>query len=70
MLRADLTITARQAVLRLAQMKYRYFVPERCKQNAFFHVQAIKTGHISIIYGQTGDILSVSSKGTGAASSR
>ena len=29
-------ITARQAVLRLAQIKYRYFVPERCKLNAIF----------------------------------
>ena len=36
MLRAEWTITARRAVLRLAQMKYRYFVPERCKQNAIF----------------------------------
>ena len=36
MLRADWTITTRRAVLRLAQIKYRYFVPERCKQNAIF----------------------------------
>ena len=36
MLRSEWTITTRQAVLRLAQMKYRYFVPERCKQNAIF----------------------------------
>ena len=54
-----------------AQMKYpgQYFVPcpEQCKQNAIFQAQAIKTGHISIIYRQTCDILSVSSKGTAAA---
>ena len=67
MRRAEWTITARRAVLRLGQMKYRYFVPERCKQNAIFLVQAIKTGHIWIIYRQTGDMLSVSSKGTAAA---
>ena len=36
MLRAEWTITARRAVLRLAQMKYRYFDPESCKQNAIF----------------------------------
>ena len=36
MLRAEWTIPARQAVLNLAQMKYRYFVPEHCKQNAIF----------------------------------
>ena len=34
MVRAEWTITARSAVLRLAQMKYRYFVPECCKQVA------------------------------------
>ena len=56
----------RREVLRLAQMKYRYFVPQSCKQNAIFSVQAIKTGHTSIIYRQIGDILSVSSKGTAA----
>ena len=33
----------------------------------FFQVQAIKTGRILIIYRQTGDLLSVSSKGTAAA---
>ena len=33
----------------------------------FFQVHAIKTGHISIIYCQTGDILSVSIKGNAAA---
>ena len=33
----------------------------------FFQVQAIKTGHISMIYRQTGDILSVSSKDIAAA---
>ena len=32
-----------------------------------FQVQAIKTGHISIIYRQISDMLSVSSKGTAAA---
>ena len=66
---AEWTITARRAVLRLAQMKYRYFVPECCKQNAIFSgtSQAIKTDHISIIYPQTGDLLSVSCKGTAAA---
>ena len=31
MRREEWTITARRAVLRLAQMKYQYFVPERCK---------------------------------------
>ena len=36
MRRAKWTITARRARLRLAQMKYRYFVPECCKQNAIF----------------------------------
>ena len=40
MLRAEWTngrtITARRAVLCLAQMKYRYFDPESCKQNAIF----------------------------------
>ena len=35
---AKWTITARRAVLRLVQMKYRYFVPECCKQNAIFSV--------------------------------
>ena len=33
---AEWTITARRALLCLAQMKYRYFFPERCKQNASF----------------------------------
>ena len=59
------TITARQVVLCLAQMKYKYFVTAR--RTRFFHVQAIKIGHILIIYRQTGDTLSVSSKGTAAA---
>ena len=36
MRRAEWTIAARRAVLRLAQIKYRYFVWERCKQNAIF----------------------------------
>ena len=39
MLRTEGTITASRAVLRLAQMKYQYFVPEHwehCKQNAIF----------------------------------
>ena len=67
MWRAEWTITERQAVLCLAQMKHRYFVPEHCKQNAIFQVQAIKTGHISIIDQQTSDTLLVSSKGTAAA---
>ena len=57
MWRTERSIIARQAVLRLAQMKYEYFVPELCKQNAIFQVQAIKIDHISTIYGQTGDIL-------------
>ena len=65
--RSEWTITARRAVHHLAQMKYLYFVPERCKQNAIFSVQVIKTGHISIICRQTGDILLVSSKGSAAA---
>ena len=52
-----------------ASIKYLYFVPECSKQNLFFWVQAIKTGHISMIYLQTSDILLVSStcKGTAAA---
>ena len=70
-LRAEWTITVRQAVLCLAQMKYRYFDPEFgpeiCKQNAIFQVQAIKTGHISVIYRKTGDKLLVGSTGTAAA---
>ena len=36
MLRAEWTIAARRAVLCLAQMKYRYFVPEYCKHNKIF----------------------------------
>ena len=36
MLRAEWTITARQALLHLVQMKSRYFVTEHCKQNAIF----------------------------------
>ena len=36
MRRAEWTITARRAVLRLTQMKYRYFHPEHCNQNTFF----------------------------------
>ena len=36
MLNAEWTIAARRAVLRLAQMKYRCFVSEWCKQNAIF----------------------------------
>ena len=36
MWRAERTIAARSAVLRLAQIKYRYFVSEHCKQNAVF----------------------------------
>ena len=36
MRRAEWTIAARRAVLRLAQIKYRYLVPERCKKNAIF----------------------------------
>ena len=67
MWRAEWTITALRAVLRLAQMKHQYFVVEHCKQNAIFQVQAIKKGHISIIDGQTSDTLSVSSKSTAAA---
>ena len=50
-------------------MKYRYFDPESCKQNAIFWVlvQAIKTGHISVIYRQISDKLSVGSTGTAVA---
>ena len=33
---AEWTIAARRAMLHSAQMKYRYFVPECCKQNAIF----------------------------------
>ena len=72
MLRAEWTITASQAVICLAQMKYRYFVSERCKQNSIFQVQGTashQTGHIRHIsktYRQTGDILWDSSKGTAA----
>ena len=36
MLHADWTITARLAVLRLAQMKYQYFWPRKLKQNPIF----------------------------------
>ena len=36
MLRTEWTITPRRAVLYLAQMKDRYFVPKRCNQNAIF----------------------------------
>ena len=36
-------------------------------RSRFFQIQAIKTGHILIIYRQTSDILSVSSKGTADA---
>ena len=32
-----------------------------------FQVQATKTGHVSIIYQQSGDILSIFGKGTAAA---
>ena len=46
-----------KTVLRLAQMKYRYFVPEWIKQNAIFSSINHKTGHILIIYRQAGDIL-------------
>ena len=38
MLRAEWTITSRQAVLRLAQMKYRYFVLERCQMKYRYFV--------------------------------
>ena len=70
MLRAEWTMTAGQGVLRLAQMKYRYFVPEQWTLQAecdFFRCKSSKTGHMSMIYRQTGNILSVSSKGTAAA---
>ena len=43
------------------------FDPERCKQNAIFQVQAIKAGHISVIYRQTGGVLSVGSTGFAAS---
>ena len=56
-----------QAVLCLAQMKFRYLYQSAATRTQFFQVQAIKTGHISIIYPQTCGILSVSSKGTVAA---
>ena len=66
---SEWTITARQVVtvLCLAQMKDRCFDPERCKQNAIFQVQAIKTGHISVMYRQTGGVLSVGSTGFAAS---
>ena len=67
MLRAEWTITTRRAVLRLAQMKYRYFVPECYKENAIFSGTSHQAGHIRTIYRETGDILSVSSKGTAPA---
>ena len=64
---AEWTITARRAMHRLAQMKNRFFVgnlPQNSENTAswtrFLQVQAIKTGRISIIYRQTGDILSFS----------
>ena len=46
---AEWTITARQAVLRLAQIKYRYLSQNPASRTQFFQVQAIKTGHILII---------------------
>ena len=46
MLCAEWTIATRWAVLRLAQMKYGFFVPERCKQNAIFS----GTSHQNRIY--------------------
>ena len=69
MLRAEWTIIARQAELRLVQMKYRYFDPERCKQNAIFSGTSHqnRSYHISVMYPQTGDILLVGSTGTAAA---
>ena len=70
MRRAEWTITARRAVLRLAQTKHRYFVPEHCKQIAIFsgtsHQKRSYLGNISTnqwyIVGST-----VSSKGTAVA---
>ena len=61
MLRAEWTITKRQAVLYLVKMKFQYFVLECCKQNTIF--SAIIKGHITIIYQQTSDMLSVSNIG-------
>ena len=50
MLCTEWTITVCQALLRLAQMKYQYFVPECCKENAIFSGtnHQNKTDHISI----------------------
>ena len=57
MVRAEWSITARQAMLRLAQMNYWCFVPENCKQNAQFFSG---TGHQNRPnldkYRQTGDL--------------
>ena len=53
MWRAEWTITARRAVLLLAQMKYRYFDPESCEQNSIFsgtsHQNRSYLGNISTI---------------------
>ena len=51
MLHAEWTITARQALLHLAQVEYQYFVPKCCKQNAIFSGISHQNS-ISIIYQQ------------------
>ena len=70
-LQAEWIITVHRAVLRLAQMKYRYFgiiLPQNsASRTQIFQVHAIETGHISVIYRQTSDILLVGSTGTAAA---
>ena len=67
MRRAEWTSTARRAVLRLAQRNIDILTQNAVSRTRFFQVQAIKTGHISVIYRQTCDILSVGSTGTAAA---
>ena len=47
MLSAEQTITASQAALCLAQMKYRYFISERCKQNVIFYEKRSYLNNIS-----------------------
>ena len=57
MLRAEWTITERQVVLRLVQMKYQCFARSlnAASRTRFSQLQAIIASHISIICRQTGD---------------
>ena len=60
-------IATHSAELYLAQIKQWDFVPECCKQNSIFQLQAIQANYIVIICRQTGDLWSVSSMNTAAA---